>query len=1383
MKQLVKTTKAFVRNAKPKPKVEGFVELLTHEKFEGWAIHREQKPLTITLHIKGQEFTVSPQWLRRDDVMAAHGQSHHSAGFIVQWPDKVRNMLTTEKLNKADLKIKAGNTELKITGPLPEQLLASSIPAQQEPEATKKDETESDPRSESIFVQNNDQGEAVAVIDSFDKFLIRGYFVSDEEKAPKLAITANQQEQEWPVLWQSAKDDSEKVAALLQIHHRFEIEVPGYAWERDDGEKADGIEIALSAEGFEKFPPITLSREKALQWLHQISLLTDDSKLQYYGLVAVEHLRFSGLRKSLDPRTAAFYQQFAERMQLEDFLQAGQDLNGESNPPIDYVVDFETQLLWKAQKALNQKIIQNPEKIYDSAVEVVREQKLIGNVKKNFLQSIVPLLAKNQQLFQLKQLIDFREFYALDHSDNAWAVSLAIAPLMADKQIGRATDTLWRLAKMLEKGWLNTECIWFAVHHVQTLEEQGEATYTEAEKVRYAVISVLDAMGGDWFSRLHDAMLQQAVVDMLKKRHLMTDYQMRDVISAAIRHYALSPDFWKKIQGSGLVNLSDSLFQRARKYWLTVESAFTATENLSRQWRVVQQALNFFERQGNPEAVYMRRELITSLLPDPNMEQDELLELIQEAVADDPMEAVRYAAHPMIRESTAERLLEAYRTEIPEALRLSTERASSVTYQSQMAVADELARGKLDSDALVSLHNWPAMFLSVDMLISAMAKEPETIDKHLPLLDHYMQQVIAQSAPTYWLPAPVCAALANLNQLARRYKKLGDWLGQIKMLLTARFGDRHDSLFDSIPVAVADESLTSPGWPQDTLVVVYSCRAYLDTRIQAIRETWLKDLQARNIPYVVLVGDGEDNLNGDVLELNVSDTYEDLPHKTLKLFDWVFHNTNAQYVLKIDDDCYLDVDRYFDGLSYRKHHYYGRVIYRPVGGMDRSWHQGKSKSGRAKNSIDKSPEPSLYADGGGGYSLSRVSMERLLKAAASMRGERLVANSFMEDKLIGDLLAIQNIEPNNEDFECYQRRRTFSAATPVGQRENIFFSSSLTPTQVTHLDTDQDQKKANAIRMKTQLWPKKIWPSCWATSIKENSNQLELLSDEQKVQSLLKNDFFVIAAMRNEMIMLPHFLNHYRSLGVKAFVISDNCSDDGTREYLLVQPDVFLYSSDTEYKYSHYGVSWQQAILSNHCVGKWALIADADELLIYPGYEDKSLPEYVREVESKGYTCIRTDMIDMYPRGDLSDADFTKGSPFDLAAWHDCEPLRPWHLGSGFFSHRTSSLSSLRHRIDINAEPNAFTSQKYALIKYAPWQRMSQGIHDVANVDSVNKETRFAHFKYHAGFKAKVEEEVKRKQHYGNAKEYRRYSSMLAESSGNFFSTRLSSKLKDNGKC
>ena len=257
-----------------------------------------------------------------------------------------------------------------------------------------------------------------------------------------------------------------------------------------------------------------------------------------------------------------------------------------------------------------------------------------------------------------------------------------------------------------------------------------------------------------------------------------------------------------------------------------------------------------------------------------------------------------------------------------------------------------------------------------------------------------------------------------------------------------------------------------------------------------------------------------------------------------------------------------------------------------------------------------------------------------------------------------------------------------------------------------------------------------------------------------------------MAVVRNEITLLPHFLAHYRRLGVGSFLIADNLSDDGSREYLLEQADVALFSVDTEYKHSHYGVAWQQAMLGSLCLNKWVLLADADEFLIYPDCENRPLAEFIAEIEAGGCDCIRVDMIDMYPFGDLDEADFTRQTPFEAAPWFDRNPLQPWRLGSGFFSNAPALISNLRHRLDPAAEPNAFTSKKLALFRHKPWMRFSQGLHDAADIQPAQQAIWFAHFKYHSGFKRKVETEIRRGQHFDNAREYRRYAGMLPHGPG-----------------
>ena len=57
-------------------------------------------------------------------------------------------------------------------------------------------------------------------------------------------------------------------------------------------------------------------------------------------------------------------------------------------------------------------------------------------------------------------------------------------------------------------------------------------------------------------------------------------------------------------------------------------------------------------------------------------------------------------------------------------------------------------------------------------------------------------------------------------------------------------------------------------------------------------------------------------------------------------------------------------------------------------------------------------------------------------------------------------------------------------------------------------------------------------------------------------------DVALFAIVRNEMYFLPHLLRHYRALGLREFCFLDDRSDDGTRAFLMAQPDCVVIESN-----------------------------------------------------------------------------------------------------------------------------------------------------------------------------------------------------------------------------
>ena len=210
------------------------------------------------------------------------------------------------------------------------------------------------------------------------------------------------------------------------------------------------------------------------------------------------------------------------------------------------------------------------------------------------------------------------------------------------------------------------------------------------------------------------------------------------------------------------------------------------------------------------------------------------------------------------------------------------------------------------------------------------------------------------------------AALLHAWSLLSRWQaavpgseKLSRLISEIEHLACSRWGASVRAVVRG-PAPEA-QALSAPDLLRTSVVAIYSCRKNLDSRVEQIKASWGQRLEALGVPWIVVVGEGEGQLDGHLLQLPVPDSYEALPLKTLALVRWVHDHTDFTHLIKIDDDCHFAVERFFEHSPHLAQHYVGRKLSRGIGGTDRIWHQSKSASALAHQAIDKSPEPSEYA--------------------------------------------------------------------------------------------------------------------------------------------------------------------------------------------------------------------------------------------------------------------------------------------------------------------------------------------------------------------------------------------------------------------------------------
>ncbi len=166
----------------------------------------------------------------------------------------------------------------------------------------------------------------------------------------------------------------------------------------------------------------------------------------------------------------------------------------------------------------------------------------------------------------------------------------------------------------------------------------------------------------------------------------------------------------------------------------------------------------------------------------------------------------------------------------------------------------------------------------------------------------------------------------------------------------------------------------------------------------------------------------------------------------------------------------------------------------------------------------------------------------------------------------------------------------------------------------------------------------------------------EIAPVRDRTKAIVPGDVLLFATMRNEIERLPHFLEHYRRIGVDHFLIVDNASSDGTGPYLAAQPDVSLWHTAESYRQSRFGMDWLTWLMIRHGHGHWCVTVDADEILIYPHHDTRGLKDLAEWLEAQRQHSLGAIMLDMYPKGPIGAQSYTPGDdPFESLRWFDAD--------------------------------------------------------------------------------------------------------------------------------
>ncbi|WP_074220490.1 glycosyltransferase family 2 protein [Rhodovulum sp. ES.010] len=299
------------------------------------------------------------------------------------------------------------------------------------------------------------------------------------------------------------------------------------------------------------------------------------------------------------------------------------------------------------------------------------------------------------------------------------------------------------------------------------------------------------------------------------------------------------------------------------------------------------------------------------------------------------------------------------------------------------------------------------------------------------------------------------------------------------------------------------------------------------------------------------------------------------------------------------------------------------------------------------------------------------------------------------------------------------------------------------------------------MRLERKSWKRRARCKRW---------QLSRVAD--RTREIAPDDVLAFTVLRNEAVRLPYFLDYYRRRGIGHFLMVDNASDDGSRDFLADQPDVSLWSTRASYRKSHFGMDWLNWLLMRHGHGHWTLTVDVDEFFVYPFCDTRSIPALCDWLDSAAIRSFGAMLIDMYPKGPIDAVPYRPGQdPFEIASWFDSgnytisknpKYRNLWIQGGPrarlFFPDRPERAPAL------NKIPLVRWQKRYAYIS-STHALLPRGLNLVYDEWGGEKASgALLHAKFLDGVLGKAAEELTRRQHYAGGEEYRAYHTTLKDS-------------------
>jgi glycosyltransferase involved in cell wall biosynthesis len=242
------------------------------------------------------------------------------------------------------------------------------------------------------------------------------------------------------------------------------------------------------------------------------------------------------------------------------------------------------------------------------------------------------------------------------------------------------------------------------------------------------------------------------------------------------------------------------------------------------------------------------------------------------------------------------------------------------------------------------------------------------------------------------------------------------------------------------------------------------------------------------------------------------------------------------------------------------------------------------------------------------------------------------------------------------------------------------------------------------------------------------------------------DELVLTCVVRNGSSYIKAFVEHYRAMGVKHIVFLDNGSTDDTIKLASSYEKVTVLSVDVPY--SHYENFMKDYLARRFSKGRWNLTVDIDELFDYVGSDVVALGQLLRYLDSRGFTAVVAQMLDLFSDWPLSHIPLRMED--DLKSNYVYCDLSEIEQSPYRWSKLSSDGVRMHHggiRKTLFGTNNGLT--KAPLVFVSPRIRLFRDWHHAENAHVADFTSVLLHYPFNGSFYAKVKEAAESKR-YGH---------------------------------